>query len=62
VRVRRGVLEIEAEDLRWAETMQEMMPRRARRLAESHPELGIRKWRLLHEGEVMGGTQASQKE
>lgn len=51
VRVRRGVLEVEAEDPGWAETIQEMMPELACRLAESHPELGIRNWRLLNAGQ-----------
>jgi hypothetical protein len=50
LRIHRGVLEVEAEDRRWLDTMREMMPRLAGRLAACYPELGIRKWRLLQEG------------
>jgi hypothetical protein len=48
--IRRGTFEVEVAEGRWAETMIEMMPRLASRLASEHPELGIRKWRLLQEG------------
>ncbi len=62
VRIRRGVLEVEAEDSRWAEIMWQTMPRLAGRLAKSHPELGVRKWRLLHDGAAKAATPVVQKE
>jgi hypothetical protein len=58
VRIRRGVLEVEAE----RSAGPEMMPRLARRLVESDPELGIRRWRLLLNGEVRAEGRIAQKE
>ena len=47
LRVRRGVLEIEVRDGRWAETLRELLPQLTGRLAKACPELGVRKFRLL---------------
>jgi len=58
VRVRRGVLEIEVRDRRWAETLRELLPGLTGRLAAACPELGVRKFRLLEvESEGAGEKQ-----
>lgn len=48
VSVRRGVLELAAEDQRWAEALADLLPRLAGRVAARHPELGVRKLRVRH--------------
>jgi len=53
VRVFRGVLEIEATDRRWRETVRPLLPVLAGRLAATAPALKIRKCRLL--GDDPGG-------
>lgn len=48
VSVRRGVLEVEAEDERWAEALADLLARLAGRLAALYPALGVRKLRIRH--------------
>lgn len=50
--IRRGVLEIEVPDERWASTLRELIPRLAGRLAGGYPDLGVKKLRLRLAGEV----------
>jgi hypothetical protein len=45
--VRRGVLQVEVNDERWKEAVQEILPQLTGRLAAICPELRIRKFRLL---------------
>jgi hypothetical protein len=52
-RVARGVLEIHLRDGRWAEATAELIPRLVRRLATSCPELGIRSYRVIVDGEAV---------
>ena len=47
LRVKRGVLEVEAPDRRWNETLIALLPRLAGKLAADHPELGVRKCRVI---------------
>jgi predicted nucleic acid-binding Zn ribbon protein len=47
LRVRRGVLEVEVQEGRWAATVRDLMRRLTGRLAAACPELGVRKFRLL---------------
>jgi hypothetical protein len=47
--VRRGVLEVAARDARWAETLNELLPELAARIAEAHPELRVRRCRVVTE-------------
>lgn len=56
VRVYRGVLEVDATDRRWRETMRRLLPVLAGRLAATVPSLKIRKCRLL--GDEAGGPVA----
>jgi hypothetical protein len=49
-RIRRGVLELRVPDGNWAEALIELLPRLAARLATSHPELGVVRFRLLRQG------------
>lgn len=50
-RLRRGVLEVEAPDARWAETLGELLPRLAGMLAANQPGLGVRKCRVIGAGQ-----------
>lgn len=52
LRVVRGLLEIEVEDGPWAESLGPLVPGLAGRLSARHPELGVRKFRLLRTGSV----------
>lgn len=45
--MRRGVLELAFDDEHWTATVSELIPRLAGRLAAAHPELGVRRFRLL---------------
>ena len=49
IRITRGILEVRVPDERWAETLTALLPRLAGRLAAAHPELGVRKFRLVRE-------------
>lgn len=54
VRVRRGVLEIDIMDASWAETLAELAPRLASRLAGACPDLALRRFRMRCEGSAGG--------
>jgi hypothetical protein len=45
--VRRGTLEVQVDGPRWEETLEKLLPRLAARLARRHPELQVRRCRLL---------------
>ena len=46
ISLRRGVLEIEAEDRAWLAAVEPLLPRLAGRLVARHPDLGVTKYRL----------------
>lgn len=48
MRVQRGVLEIEVVCGRWTDTLTEFLPGLAGRLSRLYPELGVRRFRLIH--------------
>jgi hypothetical protein len=50
--VRRGVLEVETTDRRWAEALRDLLPELAGRLAAAYPELRIRACRLYEGGQA----------
>lgn len=60
IRVRRGVLEIDVTDRTWSETLIELAPRLAARLAGQCPGLGLRRYRIrcseLTDGRVVSGA------
>jgi len=56
--IRRGVLEVEVPDERWASTLRDLIPRLAGRLSAAFPDLGVKKLRLLLPG-VTGKPKAS---
>lgn len=49
---RRGVLEVEVPDARWADTLRDLLPGLAGRIAATHPELGIRRCRVILAGQA----------
>lgn len=49
-RITRGVLVVRVPDGNWADTLIDLLPRLAARLAALHPELGVSRFRLLREG------------
>jgi len=55
--IRRGVLEVEVPDERWASTLRELIPRLAGRLSGAYPDLGVKKLRLILPG-VAGKPRA----
>jgi len=48
--VRRGVLEVAVEDVRWLETVADLLPSLGARVAERCPDLGIRRCRVVLRG------------
>jgi predicted nucleic acid-binding Zn ribbon protein len=58
VAVKRGVLEVQPSDRRWAETVRPLLPVLAGKLAATCPSLKIRKCRVLAIGEDVGESSA----
>lgn len=46
IAIRRGVLELAVADERWVDTLRQLIPRLAGRLAGRYPELGVRRFRV----------------
>jgi hypothetical protein len=63
VRVNRGTLEVQVDERRWEEAVRALLPRLTGRVARAHPELGVKRCRLLvQEGDSVRRGEALELE